>query len=262
MQKTIIVGALGIAISFSMLAVGYLAGNGHIGAVASPQTAQSASALDREQVEQIVRDYLITNPEIMYEVQAALEQKRESEQKAAQVSVISSEAERIFNAPYDGIIGNPDGKVTIVEFFDYNCGYCKRALQDMEALVADNSELRFVMKEFPILGPDSQKASQVSMAFRTLAPEKYAEFHRQLLGGVGRASEAGAIKIALALGVAEDALREEMKNPAINAAFSETYELANKLSITGTPSYVIGDEVVFGALGSHVLADKIASMTN
>lgn len=259
MQKTVIVGALGIAISFSMLAVGYMAGGGHLTAVAAPQSAQ-VGPLDRTEVERIVRDYLLANPEIMYEVQTALEEKRAVEQRAAAVAVIDAERERIFNAPYDGVIGNPDGQVTIVEFFDYNCGYCKRALQDMEQLVQENPNLRFVLKEFPILGPDSQKATQVSMAVQAIAPEKYGEFHRRLLGGVGRAGEAGAIKAATSLGIDEGRLREEMKNPAINAAISETYELANKLSITGTPSYVVGDEVVFGALGRDALAEKLASV--
>jgi protein-disulfide isomerase len=97
------------------------------------------------------------------------------------------------------------------------------------------------------------------MAFRTLAPEKYGEFHNQLLGGKGRAGEAAAIKIALSLGVDETKLREEMKNPAITDAFAQTYDLANKLSITGTPSYVVGNEVVFGALGQEVLSQKIAA---
>ena len=97
------------------------------------------------------------------------------------------------------------------------------------------------------------------MAFRTLMPEKYGEFHNQLLGGQGRATEAAAIKIALSLGADEAKLREEMKNPAITEAFTKTYDLANKLSITGTPSYVVGNEVVFGALGKDVLGEKIAA---
>jgi protein-disulfide isomerase len=127
----------------------------------------------------------------------------------------------------------------------------------MQALTAADPELRFVLKEFPILGPDSQKAHVVSMAFRTLAPEKYGEFHNALLGGAGRAGEDSAIKLAVSLGVDEAKLREEMKNPDIAAAFSKTYELADRLAITGTPSYVVGNEVVFGALGKDVLSEKI-----
>ena len=152
----------------------------------------------------------------------------------------------------------PNGKVTIVEFYDYNCGYCKRAIEDMQALTAADPDLRFVLKEFPILGPDSQKASVVSMAFHKMMPEKYGEFHNQLLGGQGRAGEASAIKIAVSLGADEAKLREAMKDPKITDIFAKTYDLANKLAITGTPSYVVGNEVVFGAQGREVLTEKIA----
>jgi protein-disulfide isomerase len=194
----------------------------------------------------------------MLEVQAALEEKQREEQRVTQLNVIEEAKNEIFNASYDGIVGNPNGKITIVEFFDYNCGFCKRALADMKALTEENPDLRFVLKEFPILGPDSQKAHVVSMAFRALAPEKYGEFHHQLLGWQGRAGEETAIKIALSLGVDEAKLRQEMKNPAIPQAFEKTYDIANKLSITGTPSYVVGKEVIFGALGREVLSEKIA----
>ena len=177
-------------------------------------------------------------------------------QRVAQVETIASSSDAIFDAEHDGVIGNPEGSVTIVEFFDYNCGFCRRAMDDMDAMVEANPDLRFVLKEFPILGPDSQKAHVVSMAFRALAPEKYADFHRELFSGE-RATEESAIRAALAQGVDEAALREEMKNPAITDAFNQTYELASRLSITGTPSYVVGEEVVFGALGRAVLQEKV-----
>lgn len=262
MSKAIWVGAAGIAVAVGMLAVGYVAGR-PAAAIGSeePQTMALASAdgaVDRVEIENIIRDYLVKNPELLIDMQQALETKQREEQRIANLEVIESSKADIFNAAYDGYVGNPDGKTTIVEFYDYNCGYCKRAQEDMLALTAADPDLRFVLKEFPILGPDSTKAHVVSMAFRALMPEKYGEFHNQLLGGQGRATEAAAIKIATSLGADEAKLREEMKNPAINAAFEKTYELANKLAITGTPSYVVGNEVVFGALGQEVLAQKIA----
>ncbi|RUY61818.1 DsbA family protein, partial [Mesorhizobium sp. M7A.F.Ca.CA.001.13.1.1] len=175
----------------------------------------------------------------------------------AHLGVIKDAKDQIFNSAFDGVVGNPTGKVTIVEFYDYNCGFCKRAIDDMKALTKTDPDLRFVLKEFPILGPDSQKASVVSMAFHLMHPEKYGEFHNALLGGQGRATEAAAMKVALSLGADEAALREKMKDPTINEALAKTYDLANKLAITGTPSYVVGNEVVFGALGQEVLAEKI-----
>ena len=113
-----------------------------------------------------MREYLLANPELLLEVQQALDAKQKEEQRVAQKAIIKDAKDKIFKSAHDGIVGNPDGKITIVEFFDYNCGYCKRAVEDMQALTAADPDLRFVLKEFPILGPDSQKASVVSMAFR------------------------------------------------------------------------------------------------
>jgi protein-disulfide isomerase len=261
MSKAIALGIAGVTVSVAMLAFGYAAGSrsDHVTAAVQPpieQAAPSSQDMARGDVEAIVRDYLVQNPEILIEMQTSLEQRSQEQQRIAQEQTIGNASDEIFNASYDGVIGNPDGDVTIVEFFDYNCGYCKRAMQDMEAMVAADPNLRFVMKEFPILGPDSQKAHVVSMALHLIAPEKYDAFHRELLMS-GRATEASAIRAALAQGVDETALREEMKNPAITEAFGKTYELANQLSITGTPSYVVGNEVVFGALGQQVLAEKV-----
>ncbi len=127
-------------------------------------------------------------------------------------------------------------------------------------LTKANPDVRFVLKEFPILGPDSQRAHIVGQAFQHLMPEKYGEFHVRLMGSAGRATEESAIKLAVSLGADEAALREEMKDPKIADVFNRTYEIANQLGITGTPSYVVGEEVVFGALGRDVLEQKIANL--
>ncbi len=266
MSKTtaVWVSATGLALGAGMLAAGYFAGQP--AAASSTELAQTATVapteatLDRSAIENIVRDYLVKNPELLIDMQQALEVKQMEAQRLASLDVIENAKDEIFNASYDGFVGNPDGKTTIVEFYDYNCGYCKRAQDDMLALTAADPDLRFVLKEFPILGPDSTKAHVVSMAFRMLMPEKYADFHNQLIGAQGRASEESAIKIAISLGADEAKLRAEMTNPAIGEAFSKTYELANRLAITGTPSYVVGNEVLFGALGQEVLSQKIAEV--
>jgi protein-disulfide isomerase len=258
MQK-VLLGIAGSAIAVLMIGAGFAAGRLSEPASA-PALASASGGMERGQVEAIVRDYLIRNPEVMIEVQTALTAKQEEAQKAQQLAVLDGERDAIFNAAEDGIIGNPQGKTTVVEFFDYNCGYCKHALSDMQAMVQANPDLRFVMKELPILGPDSQKAHVVSAALKRIAPEKYAEFHIRLLGSSGRAGEAAAMRLALDMGVDEPALRRAMQDPAIDAEFARTYDLASKLSITGTPSYVIGDEVVFGAVGAAGLTDKLATM--
>lgn len=260
MTRAILLGTTGIATAFAMLAFGYLSGKPQLAIAGDkPQIMAQAAGIDRKEVEAIVRDYLLENPEILIEMQDVLERKQKEDQRVAQLDTIQGAKDVIFNAAYDAVVGNPAGKVTIVEFYDYNCGYCKRALEDMQALVAKDPDLRFVLKEFPILGADSQKAHIVSQAFHKLMPEKSGEFHVRLIGSQGRAGEASAMKLALELGADEAQLREAMKDPAITEVFSQTYELANKLHITGTPSYVVGNEVVFGALGRDVLTEKIAA---
>ncbi|RTM08745.1 MAG: DsbA family protein [Hyphomicrobiales bacterium] len=268
MNKAILLGSAGgLAVALGMLAFGFVAGNPQAAKADTVQVAQATSStdtkisgdtkIDRKEVEGIIRDYLLKNPEVLLEVQDALEAKQKEEQRLAALGVIKNSKDEIFNSTFDGVVGNPKGKVTIVEFYDYNCGFCKRAIEDMQALTKSDPDLRFVLKEFPILSPDSQKASVVSMAFHLMHPEKYGEFHTALLGGQGRATESTAIKVALSLGADEAALREKMKDPRIAETLSRTYDLATKLSITGTPSYVVGNEVIFGALGQQVLAEKI-----
>jgi len=264
MSKAIWFGVASVALAAGMAAAGYVAGQQRpaemVAAAPTAPVEATAAPVDKNEIELIVRNYLVENPELLIDMQQALEEKQAEQQRLANLDVIKNASNDIFNAEYDGYVGNPDGKTTIVEFYDYNCGYCKRAQQDMLALTSADSDLRFVLKEFPILGPDSTKAHIVSMAFRKMMPDKYADFHNQLIGGSGRATEDAAIRIATSLGADEAALREEMKNPAIGEAFEKTYELANKLQITGTPSYVVGNEVVFGALGQEVLAQKIAEV--
>jgi protein-disulfide isomerase len=219
-----------------------------------------AEGTNRAEVEKIIKDYLLANPEILVEVQEALTAKREKEDKVARNKTISESGAAIFEASADAIIGNPKGDVTVVEFYDYNCGYCKRALSDMDAMVKADPNLKFVLKEYPILGEDSLKAHVVAQSFRMLMPDKYADFHRQLLGSEARADEARAIEVALSLGADEAALRKGMAAPEVTALFDANHQLATKLNITGTPSYVIKDDVVFGAMGADVLSRKVANV--
>ncbi|MCX8282614.1 DsbA family protein [Phyllobacterium sp. 0TCS1.6C] len=265
MSKTALIGAAAGIIGIAALGAGYQAGR--TTAVSAPvqaaaQAQAAAPAIDKSEIEGIVRNYLINNPEVMIEVQTALTEKQEAAQLAASTEIIDKNKDQIFQSPMDAVFGNPQGDVTIVEFFDYNCGYCKRALPDMDALLKSDPKLRFVMKEFPILGPDSTRAHLVAKAFKTAMPDKYLEFHRALLGSEGRATEETAMAVAVKLGADEKQLREIMQKPEIAGAFRTNFELASSLNITGTPSYIIGSEVVPGAMGADVLAEKISHIRN
>ena len=265
MKKKTLLGIAGTGIALAILSAGASGTHSAAFSVALPQLVSSAAAaeqsvpaLDKAQVEAIVHDYLVNHPEVLLEAQAALEKKQNEQQQAAQAAAIKDSAKEIYHAKWDGVLGNPGGKVTIVEFFDYNCHFCRGALKDMQNIIANEKDVRFVLKEFPVLGPDSQRASIVSMAFKKLMPEKYGEFHQKLLGSESRADEASAIKIAVSLGANDKALRQAMKDPSIVQDFSKTFELADKLAINGTPTYIVDNQVISGALGQKVLDEKLA----
>ncbi|MDF1607063.1 DsbA family protein [Hoeflea sp. YIM 152468] len=222
-----------------------------------------AWALDDAQKQELgafVREYLLANPEIVEEMQQALEIKKEAASRMMAQTAIIDNHDAIFRAPEDIVLGNPVGDITVVEFYDYNCGFCKRAMKDMISLLEKDPDVRFVLKEFPILGPDSMAAHRVAMSFRKIAPEQYRDYHIALLSGDVRATEAHAIEVAKGFGVDESALRAGMDDPAIDQSIRQTYELANALGISGTPSFVIGNEAVFGAVGEEVLLEKINNM--
>lgn len=230
------------------------------GSIAMSSPAAALDAKQKKELGEFIKQYLIENPEIMLDVQAALEKKQEAARLVQSNKAISANKSAIFDAKYDMTLGNPKGDVTIVEFFDYNCGYCRHALSDMDTLLQKDKNIRFVLKEFPILGPDSVAAHRVSAAFRKLAPEKYGDFHRALLSTEGRASEESAMEVATSLGVSEADIRKEMAASPNDASVKETYTLATTLGLTGTPSYVIGSEAVSGAVGIDVLEQKVENV--
>ena len=228
-----------------------------------PVPAKAAASFDDQQtkaIEGIVRNYLISHPEVLLDAMNALEAKRADQQSSAQKAAIGSLSDRLTTSPKGTVLGNPDGDVTVVEFFDYNCGYCRHALADMDALLKKDPNVRFVLKEIPVLGPDSVAASHVSLAFREVAPDKYGAFHRELLGSHGVANEARALDVAADQGVDEKAIRKAMKSPAVTKALADANEMANRLAIGGTPSYVIGDLVVPGAVGVDGLESAVSNI--
>lgn len=231
-----------------------------VSGLAGAAHAQSINADDKAAIGEIVREYLLENPEILFEMQQALEEKQAAETAEARSQILAASGDLIFQNPADPVLGNPDGDITVVEFFDYNCGFCRRAHLDMMGLIEADRDVRFVLKEFPILGPESQQAHIVSLAFARMMPDAYPVFMDRLIMAEGRADEAGAVALALELGADETELRAAMEDPAIRQQVAETYELASALNITGTPTYVIGDEVLSGAVGIGELRDKVANM--
>ncbi len=207
-----------------------------------------------------IRDYLIANPGILEDVVVELDRQRTDQQAQQQAAAIEANHDLIFNSPRQVVLGNPNGDVTLVEFFDYNCPYCKAALGDMTQLVADDPNLRIVLKEFPVLGTGSTEAAQVAAAVAMLAPERYNDFHLLLLGSAAQADGALAIQAAVQVGLNEADIRALMDTPEVSAVIQESYTLADALGLTGTPSYVLGDSVIVGAVGYDALRQMIDSV--
>lgn len=222
--------------------------------------AAQTAALDKAQVEQIVKDYLLQNPEVIRDALVELD-RRDKEAEATRVSAMVEDKDGILlNSRHQVVLGNPKGDVTMVEFFDYNCGYCKRAMADMERLLDEDPNLRVVLKEFPVLGQGSFEAAQIAIAVNALAPEKYREFHTAMLSMRGKADQASTLKVAEDLGLARNDLARAVSKEEVRANVEEVYELAEQLGITGTPSYVIGDAVIKGAYGYDTLKAAIDSV--
>src|SRR5882724_376287 len=225
--------------------------------------AQSISDAQRGDIEKIIREYLIAHPEVLQEAMAELEKKQAADEAAKNQAAVKDNAETIFNSPRQVVTGNPQGDVTFVEFFDYNCGYCKRAMTDMFALMDKDPKLRIVLKEFPVLGPGSVEAARVAVAvhMQDKGGTKYREFHQKLLSGRGQADKARAIAVAKEVGLDVARIERDMKSEEVTSAINENMKLAEALGINGTPSYVIGrspnGDVVVGAVGLDSLGKKI-----
>jgi len=219
-----------------------------------------AQDLTRDDVEEIVKEYLLEHPELIAEALTELDKREKEAAEAARVQALNDSADILFNSTRQAVLGNPNGSVTLVEFFDYNCGYCKRAHADMVKLLEENPDLKVVLKEFPVLGQGSAEAAHVAIAVNSIAPEKYGEFHEKLILSRGQANQASALAAAVAVGLAEEDLLVAMKTDEANQTIEEVYSLANRLGLTGTPSYVVGNEVVMGAVGYEDLAEKLSAM--
>ena len=228
---------------------------------AAPASAQTFSDDQRHEIEGIIKDYLLKHPEVLQDVMAALDKKQQEADAEKARSTIKNNNATLFNSPHQVVLGNPQGNLTVVEFFDYNCGYCKRALPDMLTLLKTDPNLRFVLKEFPVLGEGSVEAAHVAVAARMQDPtgKKYIEFHQKLLGGRGPADKAHALAVAKEVGFDMARIEKDMTSAEVKTTIDEDMKLADALGVNGTPSYVVGGELVVGAVGLDALKEKIAA---
>ena len=235
---------------------------------AVPALAQTAAPApspftdaQRAGIEAIIKDYLIKNPEVLQDALAEAEKRQGETQRLAQAAALKDSREALLNGPHDVVAGNPSGDITMVEFFDYNCGYCRKALGDIQALIKSDPKLRVVIKDFPVLGPESLEASQVAVAVRQqLKGDKLFEFHQKLLETKGRVNGARAIQVAKELGADTAKLQKDMASPEVKAALAENRGLGDRLGLSGTPAFIIGDEIIPGAVGVDPIRKTIADV--
>jgi protein-disulfide isomerase len=228
---------------------------------AAPAVAQSFSADQREEIGKIIKDYLLTHPEVMQDVMAELEKRQQSADAEKHRAAVVENKATLFSSPHQVVLGNPQGNVTMVEFFDYNCGFCKRAMTDMLDLIKTDNNLKFVLKEFPVLGEGSVEAARVAVAARMQDAngKKYIEFHQKLLGSRGAADKMRALAVAKEVGFDMPRLERDMGSDEVKKTIEENMKLAEALGVNGTPSYVVGEEVVIGAVGLDTLREKISA---
>ena len=224
-------------------------------------SAQSFTDTQRGDIETIVRNYLIAHPEVLEEAMAELSKRQAAAEAAKHAAGVANNAEAIFNSPRNVTLGNKDGDVTFVEFFDYNCGYCKRAMMDMMELMKSDPKLKVVLKEFPVLSAGSVEAAQVGVAVRMQDPtgKKYLDFHQKLLTGRGAADKARAMAVAKEVGLDMAKLEKDLSSAEVRNTLEENFKLAEAMGMNGTPSYVIGKQVVIGAVGVETLREKIGN---
>ena len=211
-----------------------------------------AQQMTEEQVKQLALEAVLENPQIIMQAMAILEQ-RERNRAASVANTVRLQLEQDPNSPN---LGNPDGDVTVVEFFDYNCPYCRKAGQTVQELLASDANVRVIYREWPILGEGSVFASRAALAAR--AQGKYEEFHWALMNSEGRASEASILKLARHLGLDVAKLQADMTSPAVEAHIAQSNALARTLGFTGTPAFIVGDRTAPGMLSTDEISAMVA----
>ena len=223
--------------------------------------ADEFTPAQKKEMGAFIRDYLVNNPDVLKDAIEALDKRDKAVAEAEREKVVSSQSGPLFSSKYQATVGNPKGSATLVEFFDYNCHFCKGALPDVAKLIKDDSNLKLVLKDYPVLGPGSIEAAKVASAARNQLPgDKFWAFHYKLLGMHGPIGKNEALAVARDLGLDMDKLARDTESPEVKAGLDEVMQLADSLQINGTPSFVVGQDVVVGAVGYNQLKDKVDSV--
>ena len=227
-------------------------------ALASPAVAAPLTADQKTELGAFIKDYLVSHPEVLREAIDALDKHDKQIAEEARLSAVKNQAATIYRSKNQADIGNPKGTATLVEFFDYNCHFCKGALPDIAKLMKDDPQLHVVLKDFPVLGPGSVEAARVAAGVRgQLQGDRYWDFHNKLLGMKGPVGKKEALGVAKEMGLDMDKLEKDMASKETEDGLREVLSMADELQINGTPTFVVGDTVVVGAVGYSELKTKL-----
>ena len=228
---------------------------------AAPADADEFTPAQKQELGAFIKDYLVNNPDVLREAIEALDKHDKQVAEQERQKTVASDSGALFNSKYQATIGNPNGAATLVEFFDYNCHFCKGALPDVTKLMKDDPNLKLVLKDYPVLGPGSVEAAKVAAAVRNQLPgDKFWAFHTKLFATHGPVGKNEALAVARDLGLDMDKLAKDMQSPDVKAGLDEVMQLADALQINGTPTFVVGQDVVVGAVGYDQLKDKVDSV--
>ena len=219
----------------------------------SPSMSSAMSPAERESIEGVVQNLLMKNPEIIIEAIQSMRQREQRESEERTKANLVKFKNELLNDPNTPVGANVKGDVTIVEFFDYRCGYCKRVFPDIIKVLNTDKNIRYVFKEFPILGPESVTASKAALAAWSLDKTKYMALHKALMGSKGGLPEGRVLDFATKAGYDAMALKTAMKDPKIDDLIAKNFELAKAFDINGTPAFIIGDEIIRGAIDLQAL---------
>jgi protein-disulfide isomerase len=223
---------------------------------ALPSNGGPFTALQKNEVRNTVREYILENPEVITEALESVQTQRQQSEGRRRQNAVTARADQLFKSRSDPSVGNADASVTIVEFFDYQCPYCRRMAQQLAKLNAEDPDLRIVYKEFPVFGPASTLAAQAAVG--AMRQGKYEEFHLAMMGVRGAPSERTIFRVAERLGLDVGRLRADMSSATPQRLFQRNRQLAQELGIRGTPAFVIGDQVIPGAIDIDRLRALIA----
>lgn len=230
-----------------------------LGTQITVEQKMDTAAIDPATIHPMVESYLLSNPRILERVSNALRTEIESEERDQARIALAEVHDDVYNDPDNVVLGNPDGDVTLVEMFDYNCGYCRSSAPDLVALIEADPNLRVILKEFPILSQDSVEAARIAVAAARNGID-YMAFHMDLFSGRGTITKTTALAAAERLGLNPVSLELDAQSESVGQVIERSYKIAQAVGTSGTPTYIIGNEVIPGAVGLEGLQMRIENL--